>query len=117
MGKVADMRARTLNDLFVSVDQGVGFAREGRNLFRESSGETFGATRPDSGKPVGDTLERGEAEADLKGRREQQNGREYGKRDDQRLIKRARFLRDFGGVASYSNEIMPFIAEIDIALD
>ena len=37
--------------------------------------------------------------------------------DRQRLVERARLLRDLGGVAGDRHEIMALVAEIDIALD
>src|SRR6266702_1110870 len=117
MSKVADMRARALDDLLVGFDQSISFAREWRNLFWEFSTQAFGTPRPDCSKPVGDAFERCQSETDLKSRREQQDGRKYGKCYNQRLIERSRFFGDFGSIAGYSNEIVTFIAKIDIALD
>ena len=51
MGKITDMRARALYDFFIGLDQGVGFARERRNLFGEFSGQALGAAERIAASP------------------------------------------------------------------
>ena len=80
MRQIADMGARALDDFFVGVDQGIGFARQRRDLFGKFAGEPFGGAGADSGKAVGDALERRQAEAHLKHGGEQQHRGENAKR-------------------------------------
>ena len=93
MREIADMGARALDDFLVGVDQRVGLARERRDLFGKLPGQTLGGAGADGGEAVGDALERGEAEAHLEHGGEQQHHGEDRKRDDQRLIERARLRR------------------------
>src|SRR6185369_3730894 len=92
-------------------------ASEGSNLLGKFSGQTLGTARTNGGQPIGDAFERREAEADLKCGREKQDCSKNGKRDDQRLVERPRFVGNFSGIARYGNKIVSFFTEIDIALD
>ena len=111
------MGARTLDDFLVGVDQRIGLARERRDLFGEFAGEMLGGAGADGGETVGDALERGKAEAHLEHGGEQQHRRQQDEGDHQRLIERTRLIGDLGGIAGDRDEIMPVVAEIDIALD
>src|SRR6185437_14659094 len=117
MRKIADMGTRALDDFLVGVDQRIGFARQRFDLHWKDAGESFSGSGSDSGKAVSNALEWRKTEFHLKHGGEQQYDREAGKSNDQRLIELARLVGNLGGVARDRDEIMPFIAEIDIAFD
>src|SRR5512144_1863318 len=111
MRQISDVRPGPLDNL------PVGLAFERSDLLGEFPGQTLGTARSNGGEPIGDALERRKAEADLECRREKQDCRKNGKCDDQRLVERARFVRNFSGIARYGDKIVPLVAQIDIALD
>src|SRR5215831_3317981 len=117
MGEIADMRSRAFNDFLVGFNQGIGLARKRSDLFRKLAGKALGPTGPNSGKTVSNTLERRQPEAHLKCCREQQDRGENGKRDDQCLVERARFIGYFGGVTGDCNEVVTFVPKSDVRLD
>ena len=117
MREIADMGARARDDLAIGVDQRIGLARERRDLDREGAFQPLGAARADRGKPLGDALERRQAEADLEGRGQQQHDRQHREGDDQRAVEAVRLLVDLGGIAGDRDQEAPLLAEIDGALD
>ena len=70
------MGARARDDLAVRLDQGIGLARERRNLDRKGAFQTLGAAFADSGEALGDALERSKPKAHLEHGRQQQHGRQ-----------------------------------------
>src|SRR5689334_3091521 len=117
MRKISDMGTSTFNDLPVGLDQSICFTCKWSDLFRELSSQALSTTRADGREPVGDALKRREAEPDLEGRREKQDGSQNRKCNDQGLVKRARFIGNFSGIPRHGNQVMPFVAQIDIAFD
>src|SRR4029078_2335825 len=101
MRQIPDMRARPLDDLPVGLDQCVRLASERSDFFGEFSGQTLGAAGANGGAPIGDALERSKTETALKWGREKQNCGKNRKCNDQRLVERARFVRNLSGIARY----------------
>src|SRR5262245_17172089 len=117
MCQISDVCAGSLDNLPVCLDQSVRLASQRSDLFREFSGQTLGTARSNGGQSIGDAFKRRQAETDLKCRREKQDGCKDGECDDQRLVERARFVRNFSGIARDGNNIVSLVAKVDIALD
>ncbi len=117
MREVADLGARAADDVAVGIDECVGLARERRDLDREGAFEPLRRARADGREPLGDAVERRQAEAHLEGGDQQQHEGEHPEGDEQRAVEAARFVVDLGGVAGDRDQVAPLLAEVDGALD
>ncbi len=110
MRQISDMRPRPLDNLPIGLNQCVRFASKRSDLLGEFSGQTLGTARSNGGESIGDAFERGKAETNLECRRKKQDCRKNGKCDDQRLVERARLVRNFSSIARYGDKIVPLVA-------
>ena len=117
MREIADMGAGALDDFAVGIEQRIGLARQRCDLDREIAFEPLGLPGADRGELLGDALERSQAELHLESRGEQKHQRQPAERQEQRAVEVPDFVLDLGGIAGDRNQIIAFLAEIDIALD
>ena len=111
------MGACARHDLTIGVDEGIGFARQRRDLDREGAFEPLRRPRADSGKIVGNTFEGRQAETNLEGCGQQQHNAQHRESDDESPVEAACFLIDLGRVAGDCNEVTALLAQVDRAFN
>src|SRR5947209_11395817 len=117
MGKVADVRARTGDNLTIGLDQRVGVARERRNLDWEAAIEPLGCAGADRRQTRRNALERRKPETDLKGRDQEEHYTDDRKGSPQRAVEATGFVVDLNGIAGNRHQESSFVTKIDGALD
>ena len=117
VGEIADMGAGALDDLAVGVDQGVGLARQRRDLDGKLAFQPFGAAGADVGDRFRNALERRQPETDLEDRGQQQHDTERCEGAAEIIVEGADFIENLRCVAGHADQEFAVGAEVDRPLD